>query len=82
MPITQIYFPDEIACQIQANLQEYGETFEQFVQQAVAHELQRRKVNDLKSFFDALQPLESFAEIEAVAYVDGIRGNSRLICNS
>lgn len=47
---TQLNFSDEIANQIQANLQICGETFEEFVQQAVAHELQRRKANDLKSF--------------------------------
>lgn len=76
---TEINFPDEIADQIQANLKIDGETFEQFVQQAVAHELQRRKANDLKSFFDALHPLESFADIDAVAYVDDIRSTSRLI---
>lgn len=48
---TQIHFSDEIAHQIETNIQEYGETFEQFVQQAVEHELQRRKTeqtNDLK----------------------------------
>ena len=75
----QIHFPYEIAKEIQANLQADGETFEQFVQQAVVHELQRRKTNDLKSFIDALQPLESFADIDAVAYVDEIRSTSRLI---
>ena len=76
---TQLHFSDEITNQIQANLQTCGETFEEFVQQAVAHELQRRKANDLKSFFDALQPLESFADVDAVAYVDDIRSKSRLI---
>ena len=48
---TQIHFPDEIAHQIETNIQECGETFEQFVQQAVEHELQRRKteqINKLK----------------------------------
>lgn len=76
---TQLNFSDEITNQIQANLQACGETFEEFVQQAVAHELQRRKANDLQSFFDGLQPLESFADVDPVAYVDDIRSNSRLI---
>lgn len=74
---TQIHFQDEVAKQIQANLQGYDETVEQFIQQAVTHELQRRKPKDLKAFFDALQPLESFADIDAVAYVDEIRSTSR-----
>lgn len=70
----QLHFSDDIAKQIQANLQAAcGETFEEFVQQAVAHELQRRKVNDLQSFLGGLQPLESFAGVDAVAYVDDIR---------
>jgi len=75
---TQLHFPDDIAKQIQANLQVCGETFEEFVQQAVAHELQRRKAN-LKSFFDGLQPLESFADVDPVAYVDDSRRHSRLL---
>lgn len=63
---TQVHFPDEIANQIQANIQECGETFEQFVQQAVEHELQQRKIkqskqpNDLKrinSFIDKHEAL-------------------------
>jgi hypothetical protein len=76
---TQIHVPDEIADQIQANISECGETFEQFIQQAVEHELLRRKTNDLKSFFATLQPLESFAEIESITYVDNIRSTSRII---
>ncbi len=75
---TQLNFSDEITNQIQANLQACGETFEEFVQQAVAHELQRRKANDLKSFFDGLQPLESFAHVDALAHVDDCRCRSRL----
>lgn len=56
---TQIHFSDEIANQIQTNIAEYGETFEQFVQKAVEHELQRRKVNNFTLFFANLQPLTS-----------------------
>jgi hypothetical protein len=76
---TQIHFPDEISHQIETNIAECGETFEQFVQKAVEHELQRRKANNLKSFFDVLQPLESFANSDAIAYVDEIRSTSRII---
>ncbi len=76
---TPIYFPDEIAEQIEANIAECGETFEQFIQQAVEHELQRRNANNFKSFFATLQPLESFAETNAIAYVDNIRSTSRII---
>lgn len=78
---TQIHFQDEVVQQIQASLQGRGETVEQFIQQAVAHELQRRKPKDLKSFFDALRPLKSFADIDAVVYVDRIRSTSRLLTN-
>jgi hypothetical protein len=76
---TNIHFPDEVAEQIEANLAECGETFEQFIQKAIEHELQRRKANDLKSFFASLQPLESFAETNDTAYVDNIRSTSRII---
>lgn len=70
----QIHLPDEVANQIQANLQANGETFEQFVQQAVVHELRRQNAKDLKAFLKSLQPLESFFDIDAEAYVDNLRG--------
>jgi len=34
---------------------------------------------DLKSFFDALRPLESFVDIDAMRYVDDIRSTSRIL---
>jgi hypothetical protein len=61
----QIHFPDEIAHQIEANIAECGETFEQFVQKAVEHELQRRKTeqakqnNDLKRIHAFINKHES-----------------------
>lgn len=76
---THIYLSEEITNQIQTNIAEYGETFEQFIQKALEHELQRRKANDIKSFFTNLHPLESFANLNAIAYVDNIRNNSRLV---
>jgi len=75
----EIDFPDEIANQVQATIQKFGGSFEQFIQQAVVHELQRQQADNLQSFFTNLQPLESFADIDAEAYVDNIRSNSRLI---
>lgn len=75
----EIDFPDEIANQVQATIQKFGGSFEQFIQQAVVHELQRQQADNLHSFFTNLQPLESFADIDAEAYVDNIRSNSRLI---
>lgn len=75
----EIDFPDEIANQVQATVQKFGGSFERFIQQAVVHELQRQQTDDLQSFFANLQPLESFADIDAKAYIDNIRSNSRLI---
>ncbi len=76
----QIHFPEEMTNQIQFNLQADGENFEQFIQEAVTNELQRRKANNnLKSFFDTLLPLESFADIDAVTYADDSRSTSRLL---
>lgn len=75
----QLHFSDELVNQIQTNLEAHGETFEQFIMQAVVHELHRRKTKDLKSFIDGIQPLESFVGIDSEAYVDEIRSKSRLI---
>lgn len=75
----EIDFPDEIANQVQTTVKQFGGSFEQFIQQAVVHELQRQQTDNLQSFFANLQPLESFSDIDAEAYVDNIRSNSRLI---
>ena len=74
----EIDFSDEIACQIHERLNKWGGTVEQFVQQAVARELQRQQAQNLDSFFANLQPLESFTDIDPVAYIDDIRSHSRL----
>jgi hypothetical protein len=39
---TEINFSDEIANQVQATIQKFGGSFEQFIQQAIVHELQRQ----------------------------------------
>ncbi len=75
----EIDFPDEMANQVHATVKKFGGSFEQFIQQAVAHELQRQQTDNLQSFFANLQPLESFSDIDAEAYVDNSRSNSRLI---
>lgn len=76
---TQINFSDAIAQQIQTNIQGCGETFEQFIQKSVTHELQRRTTYNLQSFVETLLPLESFTDIDSIGYVDAIRSNSRII---
>lgn len=76
---TEIDLTDEVADQVQGLLSETGKTFKQFVQQAVEHEVQRQRGNALADFFAALQPLESFADVDATAYVNELRGKSRII---
>jgi hypothetical protein len=76
---TEIDLPDELFSKIDANLKATGATFKQFVQQALEHELERKQSGDLRAFFSELQPLESFACIDAVAYVDELRSKSRII---
>lgn len=76
---TEIDLTDEVADQVQRLLSETGKTFKQFVQQAVEHELQRQQPDALADFFAALQPLESFADVEATAYVDELRNKSRIL---
>jgi hypothetical protein len=59
---------------VQSFLTSSGKTFKQFVQQAIEHELQRQQNDELANFFMDLKPLESFAGVDAMAYVDDLRG--------
>lgn len=56
-----IHIPDEIAHQIEANIQKNGETFEQFIQKAVVHELERRKTEQAKQNND-LKRIHAFID--------------------
>ncbi len=76
---TEIDLSDEVAEKVKSLLGNSGKTFKQFVQQAIEHELQRQQVDELAEFFAALPPLESFADVDAIAYVDDLRGKSRII---
>lgn len=76
---TEIDLSDEVADQVQRLLTETGKTFKQFVQQAVEHELQRQQPDALADFFAALQPLESFADVDATTYVAELRSKSRIL---
>ncbi|OQW78769.1 MAG: hypothetical protein BVN35_03710 [Proteobacteria bacterium ST_bin11] len=71
---TEIDLSNEVADKVQCLLTSTGKTFKQFVQQAIQHELQRQQNDELADFFVNLKPLESFAGVDAMAYVDGVRG--------
>lgn len=75
----EIDLPDNLANDVSINLKNTGKTFKQFIQQAVEHELQRQKKDDLADFFNTLEPLDSFANIDTTTYVDELRNKSRLI---
>ena len=62
---TEIDFPDEIANQVQATIQKLGGSFEQFIQQAVIHELQRQQADNVQSFFtNSQQPNKELTDAD------------------
>lgn len=74
----EIDLPDEMADQVQTMLRQTGKTLSQLVQQALAREL-RQQGDEMSDFFANLQPLESFADVDAESYVDQLRAKSRIL---
>lgn len=68
----EIDLPDEMADQVQTMLRQTGKTLSQLVQQALVREL-RQQTDEMSEFFAGLQPLESFADVDASRYVEELR---------
>jgi len=77
MQRTQIYLDDDILIKLKNIAKESKISVSEFIRKAI--DMQLKNSNNLKSFLDRLEPLDSFKETDAKKYVDEIRSKSRII---
>jgi len=75
---TQIYLQDTIYEQLKLKSKLIGVSISELIRTAVEKDLNTSS-SSAKTFFDTLEPLESFALTEPEKYVDDIRSLSRII---
>jgi hypothetical protein len=76
---TQIYLQDTDYERLKHKSQITGVSISDLIRRAVEKDLNKTGNNEARAFFDALAPLESFANTEPEQYVDDIRSHSRIL---
>jgi len=75
----QITIDDDIFSKLQNVSNSLNITVSDFIRQAITNELQKDHQEDMNTFFENMQPLKSFDNIDTTEYVDNLRANSRII---
>ena len=76
---TQIYLHDDLYESLKARSRAAGVSISELIRRSVAKDIQREPVAEAQAFFERLQPLDSFKDVEPKAYVRKLRSNSRLL---
>jgi negative regulator of replication initiation len=76
---TQIYLDDGLHSSLKGRAREAGVSMSELIRRALQSHVQRSPAADAQAFFQRLQPLESFAQIEAADHVRALRQRSRLL---
>ena len=79
---TQIYLQDALYAQLKHQSQMMHVSISEIIRQAVEKDLNKSADKNASLFFSNLKPLQSFADVNAVQYVDDLRSNSRLLRNN
>jgi hypothetical protein len=77
---TQIYLPEDLHKQLKMRSRADGLSISELIRRAVEKDLQQESSTpSARQFFEALKPLESFADCEPEQYVRSLRDNSRIL---
>jgi hypothetical protein len=76
---TQIYLQEAVYGQLKLRARAMGLSISELVRRAVDREIPAAPRADAQAFFAQLTPLESFADTDPIAYVDSLRGRSRIL---
>lgn len=76
---TQLYIDEDIFSKVKMSAKSLNISISEFIRLAIKNELQKDTRQDMASFFDSLEPLESFKQVDSTTYVDDLRAKSRLI---
>lgn len=79
---TQIYLSADLHERLKTHSRAVGLSISELIRRAVEKDLQRETSrSSVRQFFEALTPLESFADCEPEQYVRSLRNASRILRN-
>lgn len=76
---TQLYIEEDIFAKARQVSKSLNISISEFIRRAIINELQIESKKDIRNFFDRLEPLDSFKEIDSVKYVDELRSRRRIL---
>ena len=79
MQRTQIYFEQNTLLELKGIAKNLNISVSEFIRQVMNVEIKKQKKKSLHSFLNTMKPLESFSDVNATEYVQGLRGKSRII---
>ena len=72
----QLHIEEDIFAKVQQVSKSLNIPIAEFIRRAIKNELQIESKSDMKSFFDRLEPLNSFKEVDSAKYVDELRSKN------
>jgi len=79
MQRTQIYFEQTTLHDLKTIAKDANISVSEFIRRVMKKEIKNQKKHNLNNFLDTMKPLESFKDVDATEYVQGLRGKSRII---
>jgi len=79
MQRTQIYFEQTTLQELKAIANSANISVSEFIRRVVKKEIINQKKDNLNHFLETMQSVESFVDVDATEYVQGLRGKSRII---
>jgi negative regulator of replication initiation len=76
---TQIYLQDELHETLKARARSVGLSMSELIRRTLEKDIQREPVAEARAYFDKLQPLKSFSDLNSGGYVRTLRSKSRLL---
>lgn len=79
---TQIYLQDDLYDKLKARAGTLRVSISELIRRTLEADIQKDPLAEARAFFDRLSPLASYSGVDAQAYVDDLRGKSRLLQRS
>jgi len=79
MQRTQIYLEQTTLHDLKTIARDANISVSEFIRRVMKKEIKNQKKANLNHFLETMKPLDSFTDIDATEYVQGLRGKSRII---
>jgi len=79
MQRTQIYLEQTTLHDLKTIAKDADISVSEFIRRVMKKEIKNQKKANLNHFLETMKPLDSFTDIDATEYVQGLRGKSRII---